>query len=234
MVKNLPQLLLVCSLASAATQEFTVQTLRTATSWNQGVNVPRFNPALGTLDSVRISFRCDVDGTVRAENLDIEAGALLTGQINAGCSIPDAVPGLPLGVNPVVAVQFNASAFDNVLDYGGSSGFTSSVLTDSKSIVSGELTAPAVLSQFTGVGNYGIMVFATGLSSATGSGFVSSVINTFAQGFLTVEYTYTPRPDSVPQPNTPTDVPTLGEWGLMALAGLLGLYGVRRSTASSS
>ncbi|MDR2334961.1 MAG: IPTL-CTERM sorting domain-containing protein [Burkholderiaceae bacterium] len=43
-----------------------------------------------------------------------------------------------------------------------------------------------------------------------------------------------PKPPVDPQPIAPTPVPTLGEWGLVALSSLLAMFGLARSRRRSS
>lgn len=211
------------TVALSATQQVSVQTARSATDWNLSVAVQKFNPALGTLNSVKITFGCAVDGTLRGENRSANTSTLV-GNLSASCS----TPGLNLNVLPSVTFSFSASPSDGVTDYAGTSGFTATGLSDSKSASTSPLSDSPTLNNFSGAGTVTIPISAVATSSISGSGNISSDNETFAQGFITVEYDY------VPTAPVPSSVPTLSEWGMITLAGLLGLFGVRQSLSAQN
>jgi len=219
MLKHIVMLLLGSTSCIAATQQVSGQTNRSEANWSQTINIPQFNSSLGTLNAIKVTFRCVVDGTLRGENTSPTSDAILTSTLSANCL----TSGFNLSLSPSTNFSFNAQPFDGVLDFGGTSGFTNSDLTDSAFGSTAFLSDSNTLNQFAGSGNVTFSISATGASVVTGPGNFVAGTTTFAQGFITVEYDYTPVAPA------PSEVPTLSEWGMIALVGFLGLFGARQS-----
>jgi hypothetical protein len=159
------------------------------TNWSATQSVAQFDPALGTLTSIDIIINDPITGTIKVENLDTalatinasDTGAItLTGQGIAGLSSP-----IDFSQN------FNASAFDGNIDFGGASGhiFGPLVQQGSKTIT---LSDPAILAAYTGTGSVPLTVTANASATASGSGNLLLSVNTSASATVTVVYHYIP------------------------------------------
>jgi protocatechuate 3,4-dioxygenase beta subunit len=171
------------------TETETAAWAETATNWSIGHTVQQFDPSLGTLTSIDIIISDPVTNTIKVENLD-SAPATITATMTGAIMLtgPD-IPGL---TNPINQSQsFNASAFDGVIDFGGTSGhnFGPQTVQGSNSIT---LSDAASLAAYTGTGTVLFNVSANASASGSGSGNLLLSVNTTASAKVTVVYHYIP------------------------------------------
>jgi len=190
--------------ATADTITYTDSIPLSATGWSDSVSVPKFDPALGTLNSIEYTLSGHVEGTAAFENQS-PSEATITMDLSAILKLqrPDLTT-IVITI-PVASTSDDVTAYDGVLDYGGTSGRTHSNLSNdlSESITS---SSAADLSLFTGTGNISLPVEAGGASSGSGSGTLILQFSTAASAEVEVIYNYT-----VPEPAT---------MGLLSLGGL--------------
>lgn len=179
----------------------------------------KFNTALGTLTSVMVQLTGDVTGQVQLENMDTSRSHTVTGNLSAQIEVDG-----PAAIGPIVVVvplasqSFTLGKYDGTLNYGGTSGVTAANLSANQS-KTGAIQAQD-FSYFEGPGSVSLDVAATGVSTATGSGNVSSQFATNADAAVLVTYTYTIADPPAPVSEPPA-LPLLG-------AGVLGLAGIVR------
>lgn len=183
------------------------------TNWSDSLVIPKFDPALGTLLSVRWSVTGNIEGSAAFESLDASATTINTA-LSATITLtrPDATP-LQV-IIPVAMNSDGAAAFDGTIDFGGTSGKTYPGLMASDS-GSSSTNAPADLALFTAAmlgETISLPVSAVGSSTGSGAGNLLLLFNTFAGASVEVCYEYEP----VPAP------------GALALLGLGGLVAGRR------
>ncbi|HLN27115.1 MAG TPA: SdrD B-like domain-containing protein [Gemmataceae bacterium] len=161
----------------------------TGTNWTNTLTIAPFNPALGTLTSVDIINAGSFTSDIKVESLDnapstitaTDSGVLtLTGP--ASTSIPTALS---------ASQTFNASAFDGVIDFAGTSGhdFGPQTATGSNMVT---LTSSSALQAFEGTGPISFTETAVATSSATGAGNLITQITTQAASQISVVYHYIP------------------------------------------
>jgi hypothetical protein len=187
------------SVSSAKADEISFQdTIAvTSTTWFDTLSVPKFNPALGTLQTIDFTLEGTVMGEAKYESLDADPATV---SLNLQAQITVQRPDLSnlIVVLPVVNVVENATAFDGAIDFDGGSGSTFSNLLamDSTSASSPPPASDLVL--FTGIGNIDLPVNALGTSSGSGAGNLILQFMTDAGATLTVKYTYmVPEPGSL-------------------------------------
>lgn len=170
----------------------------TITNWNDFLTVAKFNPALGTLTQVNIFLDGDVSGTAKYESQDGSASVI---SLNLQATITLQKPDLSFLVDvvPLANVVDNATAFDGIIDFGGTSGNTFNNLSGNASD-SVSLTTPVDLALFTGPGSISFPAAAVGSSNATGAGNLISQFSSFAGAGVEVEYIYDEA--VVPEPAT--------------------------------
>ncbi|MBI3784006.1 MAG: choice-of-anchor E domain-containing protein, partial [Deltaproteobacteria bacterium] len=169
------------------------------TNWNSNVHLPLFDPSLGTLNHVALSVSATIVQDVKLESLDSSpANVTAVGQ----GTIALTPPSLPLVVAlPANNLNFNFSAYDGTLDFGGTSGATRLGVTASDTAVRSPYLP---VSDFIGPGTITLPVSATASFSASGAGNLVTQANTQADATICVTYEYLP-----PTPtSTPTDTPT--------------------------
>jgi len=197
--------------ASAQTQTvcFTDAVPLQPTNWTSTVSIPKFNPNLGTLQSISFQLTGNVQGTARAESLDAGPTIVNTSfSANITLTRPDLTP---LVVTlPLANFSDSFTAYDGVLDFAGASGTTHAGInvTDTQSQVSPPPVSDLAL--FTGAGNIILPVTANGASIATGAGNLITQFQTDAAAGVQVCYVYLP--------NTPPTITCPGP--LMASAGV--------------
>ncbi|HEX8204343.1 MAG TPA: choice-of-anchor E domain-containing protein, partial [Isosphaeraceae bacterium] len=163
------------------------------TTFNTTLTVPRFDPSLGTLTGVTFTMAAHAEGTFQYENLDAEASTVMgTLRANVELRRPDnsvLVASLP------ASATFNVTlpAFDQMNDFGGTSGGMSPLLTGDRTETS-TLTpplSPADMATFVGTGNIVLPVRATPSSLAV-AGNVRTQFSVDASALVSVTYSYIP------------------------------------------
>lgn len=212
----------MCSAVTAAEQSFSDSIALTSTNWNSTLNLQKFDPSLGTLESVFFSLTGYVTGTAQFESLDntpatveMELKALIT------VSRPDMTQ--LIAVLPTVKTSDNVSAFDGIPDFGGTSGKTYPNINHpdfSNSAGDSLLILPpsADLDLFTGVGNLVLPVSAIGQSQGLSAGNIAYQFSTSARADATVRYVYTPNQEVIPEASSL----------ILAMSGLGGIMGFAR------
>jgi PEP-CTERM motif len=211
--------LLLTSFAQAATLDVQSSVIDiTRTNWERSLELQKFDPALGTLNSVSLALYGNVIGGARLESED-SAPATLTLNLAAQLTLTQPNGGL-LAIAPTTGATFAASAYDGVSDFGGTSGVTLRDIAFSASD-STTFTDATLMTPYIGVDTLLLPVRATGNSSATGAGNLFAAFETRVGARANVVYDYTPA--TVPDvPVAP--VPEPGTYALMLLGlGLVGL-----------
>jgi hypothetical protein len=188
----------LASSATAQTQQqcFTDNVPFTTTNWTDSVTVPRFDPALGTLQSVAITFTGSIVGSASAESLDTSATTVTeTFQGQIILTRPD----LSTLASVLPQAQFvdTFTSFDGTLDFMGTSGTQHMNVTATQTVTVNVPPPAGDLALFTGpIGNPGTItlpVTATGTSTATGSGNLITQFTQDASADIQVCYNYLPN-----------------------------------------
>jgi uncharacterized repeat protein (TIGR01451 family) len=170
-----------------ATQVCTLGLL--STDWTRNCNVVQFNPALGNLTSVLITNSASIQGNLGVENADNLLHVITTefaGEVTL--RRPDNTTLLQTDLIGS-AQTFNATSFDGIVDFAGTSGTTYTGLTAAQSSQLIVSTAPD-LGLFIGTANLAMPVNAIGTSVSTGSGNIDTQYRTSALATVTIVYTY--------------------------------------------
>jgi hypothetical protein len=167
------------------------------TNWTSSVSVPKFDPALGTLNSIEFTLDGFVDGSASFENKNGPVTVKMHLQAQETLYRPD-FSTLVVTI-PVAMTSDAVTGFDQTIDFGGTSGRTYSLLSAS---ASNSFTTTSVLDEalFTGLGNIVLPVDAQGTSFGSGSGSMVLRFITSASAKATVTYDY----NAVPEPATIT------------------------------
>ena len=182
-------LLAVACTANAAIITHTDSIAIDSTNWTDGMDIPKFDPSLGTLNSVTFTLTGDVVGSAAYESWDAEPATIT---LNLGAVIRLKRPDnsiIWISV-PTVSVTEGAAAFDLTTDFDGDSGstFNNLTATDTTSVTS---STPADKALFTGAGNIVLPTMASGASNGSGAGNLVQKFQTKAGASLIVEYDYT-------------------------------------------
>jgi hypothetical protein len=202
--------LLASTPATAATISFSDSIPLASTSWSSSVTVSKFDPSLGTLNSITFELDGHVEGGAKFESLD-SSPTTVTMNLTADIELQRPDTSTIVITTPLVQTVDSVTAYDSVLDFGGTSGKTYAGLSadDSDSAVSPPPASDLVL--FTGLGNITLPVEAKGASSGSGAGNLILQFNTSASADVKVTYDYEP----IPEPST-LGLLSMGIMGLLA------------------
>ncbi len=194
--RTLPVIVLGAMLAAHAsattqTQSFSDSIPVMNTNWALTVSLPKFDPALGTLQTIALTLDGHIEGQAAVESTDASATTITTQfQANLTLSRPD------LSIIAVVIPQItnivNLAPFDGTIDFRGPSGMTFPNLSQNATQTVTSPPPASDLALFTGTGNIVLPVSAVGASVATGSGNVVTQFATRASAIVTVVYTFQP------------------------------------------
>lgn len=173
----------------------------TPTDFTQPLSVPRFDPALGTLDRVTVTLTGRVEGSHRFESLDpMPVNVTMTHHAVIALRRPDLTA--LVASMPDVSSTTATTAFDGGIDFAGGSGRTlSSLMSESANSVT-LLPAGGELVLFTGPGDVVLPVTAVATGMGSGSGNLITQFSTSASAHIVVAYDFTPAATSAPEPST--------------------------------
>ncbi|MBL8860872.1 MAG: choice-of-anchor E domain-containing protein [Planctomycetes bacterium] len=161
------------------------------TNWSQPCVLPKHDPALGALQSVTVLLRATATVSAQFENLDAFSSPVrLTCSARSTLQRPDA--STIVAAEPRVEGVFNLLAFDGVVDFAGSSGFSVAPTTAGRSeaVI---LTSPGDLALFTASApgeSIALQVTAQGGGGAAGPGNLVGVFTTISGAEVSVCYGY--------------------------------------------
>ncbi len=193
--------LLIASIASTARADVLCHAVNTpvvSTNWSTTVQVPRFDPSLGTLNLVDVCVSGQTFGSYGVETLD-PGPSVVTVQFSAEVAL--ARPDLSIIATAAATLNFqhSLSAFDGTLDFGGTSGVSQSGLY-ALTTTQLNLTSATDLALFTGAssnpGSIVMRISGLGVSTATGGGGIITLFQTQAAGLVSICYDFTPFPAS--------------------------------------
>ncbi len=178
------------------------------TNWDINLApIPLFDPSLGTLNSVEFMLTGEIEGDLRWESLDA-APTTVDLKLQATITLQRPDNSVLVVTIPVANISDPVSAFDGLIDFGGTSG--GEMLGLMASTTESFTTFDAAdLALFTGVGNIVLPVSAEGTSTGSGAGNLLLQFNTDAGAGVIVKYNFTP----IPEPST----------ALLVVGGLVGV-----------
>ncbi len=186
--------LAVIAVAYGATDEYSDSVALAITGWTDSVTIPKFDPSLGTLNSIEFILAGHVEGSAAFESMD-SGPATVTMDLSAVLTLQRPDTTIIVNAIPLFHTVDSASAYDGTLDYGGTSGKTYSDVSADKT--ENKISPPPAsdLVLFTGVGNITLPVIATSNSSGSGAGNLVLEFSTLASADVTVRYNYTAVPE---------------------------------------
>jgi protocatechuate 3,4-dioxygenase beta subunit len=173
---------------TAATQEVDATFAPAVTNNTQTQSVAQFNPALGTLESVEISYNGTLTSDLKVENDDAQA-ATVTGTVNGALSVQAG----GLGAVPTTETNSNSAtlpAFDGTNDFSGTSGTDFGSQSNSGT---NDVTFNANandLSAFIGTGTVPVTQTAQVTSSISGAGNLMAAVSSQSSGQVRIIYHY--------------------------------------------
>ena len=233
MAAGIAALALSSGFAQAASVSYETSVATQLTNFKKDVGIQKFDSALGTLTSVDFFMSGDVVGSMSYENMSVSS-ALTTGTLSATVflSAPTVTTTPLVAVVPLANKADNLSAFDGLMNFGGTSGRT---YTDLHGHAEGSssFTNSSILSLFTGQGFLQAILGASATSVSSGSGNMISYFSTMAGGLARVTYNYTPAA-GIGSTSGSTPVPAAIWLFGSAMVGLVGAGKRKKSAATLS
>jgi hypothetical protein len=174
----------------STTKEYDATFSQTTTDASQSATVQQFDPSLGTLTEVEIEYQGQITSDIKFESLD-HSSSTVTGAVSGDLTVQ--VGGnYSFSASVSQSQKKTVSAYDDSLDFGGSSGydFGNQTASGTKSITLS--SSQNDLSAFIGTGTITLTQSSHATSSATGSGNIISEITSTSYGQIRIIYHYTP------------------------------------------
>lgn len=168
------------------------------TDWTQYLTVQKFDPSLGELQGIEIKLTGQLEGLMAFENFS-KKDATVKMTLSAVLELMRPDNSLLVTATPTASTTDFVKAYDENWDWGGDSGRTYPDVAMSI-VQSVNLVAPVDLALFTAATSgetISLPVFASALSSASGSGNMVTWFTTEAGAGVEVIYTYVPEPSSI-------------------------------------
>lgn len=158
-----------------------------AASWAQSAVFPKFNPASGTLTSVKVEVTAWVDASASLESLDAEPQqAQVSASADTSVVGPDG--SVLVAASPSAAKTAALAAFDGANDFSGASA--SVLALASSQNAAAELSSG--ISHFVGPDEIALSVVSDGKSSVSGSGNIGSQLSGNSAAKVVITYNYQP------------------------------------------
>lgn len=201
--------------------------------WTQTATVPQFDPSVGTLTGITITFRGKARELFGVESLD-PVSRQATTTFGAAIRLYDATSAPMFALAPTRTYVDAVSAFDTRIDWRGTSGvFHDNILALQEESVSPALDAQ-VLARYVGTGAVSFTATAQRINTITGLQQRASQFGTKASASLEVCYTYQPNgggfatggPDvaSAAQPTVRAECATHERESLAPVVAVCGMY----------
>ncbi len=162
------------------------------------LSIQKFDSSLGTLKGVTIGFTGDILANAGFENRS-KTSTPVTVKLASELSLELNNQSL-FALNPQDSFSYQVAKYDGKTDYSGTSGKIVSNLTATQSGTQ-SFTNTQFLKSFIGNGNIDFLFSAIASSVVSGSGNISSYVDTFAKAGITVTYDYD-EVKSVPEPSS--------------------------------
>jgi len=164
------------------------------TNWNSSVTIQKFDSALGILQGVEFQLTGTITGSAAIESLDAAPSTVVT-TYQAAITLTRPDFSVLVVATPFQNFTDPLTAFDGVVDFGGTSGIThSGINVNAQETVTSTLAVDLTL--FAGpAGNPGTIILpvdAAGSSTASGSGNLITQFLTDGGADVRVCYTYAP------------------------------------------
>ena len=172
------------------TETFKATFAKEVTDWTANKTLPKFDTAKGALKSAELKVAAEIESSLKAESLDSDP-TTITATVSGKVTVQAAgAPKVEAEIN-ADAGSFNAAAFDQTIDFGGTSGHNFGTHTGEDSAAV-KVTEAGALAAFLGPGTLAIQGAAKATSGTTGGGNMINEIHTSALAEVSVTYTYAP------------------------------------------
>lgn len=187
--------LMVCACyAGAATITQTADIPIQTTDWSKVLQFNQFDPTRGTLNSISFTLNGIVRGNVQVENQNATAATVSTTlQATLTLRRPDLTP-IVITI-PNIIRQFDATAYDDTLDFDGTSGISYPTTSASHSETVSGLSSAADKALFTGFGTISLPCTASGFAGGSGAANLALLFSAESGANASVTYDYTPVPE---------------------------------------
>lgn len=209
-------ILFTTAIANAATLDYSAAYEPTRTNITNAIlSLQKFDSSLGELNSITVEFTGNLIGNGGFENedateqtitVDLSGLLRLTGPNNNPL----------INLTPQGSKKYDVSEYDEVWDFGGTSGRKIDGLQATQSD-SETLTDQSSFTPFIGTGTVDFSFSALASSTLKGSGNISSRISTFAGANVKVIYDYTvDTPRKIPESSMVLGLGLIAGFGLLS------------------
>lgn len=157
---------------------------------NVGLDLQKFNSALGVLNSVTLELTANILGSIQFESTSASSGTVFT-DLAAKVSLLSPTGQTLVATVPVSSKVDTVTKYDKHLDFGGTSGRTYDDLSATKTESVTFTDSSEYFALFSGSGYLQALLSAVSASKVEGPGNMASAFTTTAGGFAKVTYDYT-------------------------------------------
>ncbi|MFN8489134.1 MAG: SdrD B-like domain-containing protein [Caldilineaceae bacterium] len=207
------------SVCTATTLHYAVNFPQGHGNFDSTKTLPQFDPALGTLLSVAVTGTAAISDVIKVENLEPSISQSITGTVTGTVSLADPVNPLINISRTLTTGSISVLPYDGATDYGGadSAMFPPVRIGDTQTK---RFSTASQMAPYIGTGTVPFALSTRNGEHVEGTGNFASLILTYANGTVALDYCYNPAPPTSTTLIVRKAAPTINNCAAITGAGI--------------